>query len=65
MTASNKVIKANFISEEWMNLQQAFAKKQYKQQLKCKENTKHFTENTKNFFELEYKGNYKKEIEKW
>jgi hypothetical protein len=65
MTASNKVIKANFVSEEWMNLQQTFAKKQYKQQLKCKENTKHFTEISKTFFELEYKGIYKKEIEKW
>lgn len=63
MTTSNKQIKANFISEEWMNLQQSFAKKQYKQQLKNKENTKNYSDVS--FEKHCFSANYRKDFEKW
>lgn len=58
MTASNKVIKASFVSEEWLNLQQTFAKKLYKQQLKNKETNKVAQDQ-------ETKSTFRKDFEKW
>ena len=61
MTAAQKVIKANFVSEEWLNSQQTFAKKILKSQQKNKEKQTNFDGKG----EIEFQKNYRKEIEKW
>ena len=63
MNESNKLIKANFVSEEWMNLKQSFAKKQFKQQHKSKEYNKNYPDIVIDQFSSS--NNFKKEIEKW
>ena len=62
MNSQLKVIKANFVSEEWINQQQPFAKKQYKLHLKHKEINKTEEDHIPS---ISSQNNYRKEIEKW